>query len=98
MMRRFNYRFFLCLIAILAVSAAATNFVHAFQVKRTASFLLQQAEHHEKAGSLPNASIYLGRYLALFPKDAEVREDMACSWRTKKWPSPPGRCSRRSQR
>ncbi len=71
--KRFNVRLFLWLLGGLVVLAPSTHFLHAFQVKRTASLLLHQGELAEEKGDIPKAISYLSRYVALEPKDAHAR-------------------------
>ncbi len=71
MKRRFNFRLFAWLLGAFVVLAPGVHFVHAFQVKRNASFLLDQADKCEQGGELQKAADYYRRYLALDPSDSQ---------------------------
>jgi tetratricopeptide (TPR) repeat protein len=73
MYRQVQLRLCLALLGGAIVFAVCTHFLHAYQVKRTAGFLLSQADKAEEDGNLPQAAAYVSRYLTLVPKDADAR-------------------------
>src|SRR4051794_32142729 len=77
MHRRLNRRWFFALLVGIPLFGAGAHFLHAFQVKRTAGFLLVQVDKAEQAKNLPKALNYLARYLALRPNAHEVRSKYA---------------------
>jgi tetratricopeptide (TPR) repeat protein len=78
MKRRINLRFLLYLTAACLVSAACIHFVHGFQVRRNAGFLLRAADQAVEEKEQQKALDYLARYLALMPgKEPDVQEKYA---------------------
>jgi tetratricopeptide (TPR) repeat protein len=72
--RTFNLRFFAALLALAALLAVGTHFLHAYQVRRNASGLLQQADRAEQEEEPVKALEYLSRYVGLAPNDLDARE------------------------
>jgi tetratricopeptide (TPR) repeat protein len=72
MRRRLNVRFLLGMLGFAAVVCCGVYFVHGFQVKRSASGLLRQADLAEGADDISKAKDYLGRYLDYRPDDTEA--------------------------
>jgi Tfp pilus assembly protein PilF len=84
--RRLNVKGILFLLGGLVVFGLLTHFLHAYQVKRHAGSLLQQAERAENAKEYRLAIDCLGRYLGFRPGDTDAlahygrllaREDIA---------------------
>jgi tetratricopeptide (TPR) repeat protein len=82
MRRTLHFKRLVCLMATVALLGGGIHFLHAFQVKRQAGTLLQQATRAEEeyqaqgdSNQLENAAEYLGRYLVLVPHDSNVRGD-----------------------
>ena len=59
-------------LVVVAVFGVGVYSLHAFQVWRTASSLLDQATAAEKVGDLDKSADYLGRYLGLHPDDDDA--------------------------
>jgi tetratricopeptide (TPR) repeat protein len=72
MKKRVNLKFAGCLLGLLLVAAPGTHFLHAYQVRRNAGVLLDQADFWEKKGDLSQAAFYLGNYLSLEPGNVDV--------------------------
>jgi tetratricopeptide (TPR) repeat protein len=71
--KRLNARAFLILVASLVASGTAVYFAHAFQMRRNAHELLEQADLAEREGSPRWAAQCLRAYLELEPWDGEVQ-------------------------
>ena len=72
MKRKFNIRFFLCLLVAIFVVGLGFHGVHLLQAQRTASGLLRLADQAEAKGDLPKAGDYLWRFLKLVPDNREA--------------------------
>ena len=59
-------------LALCVVLAGGVHFLHAFQVRRTASALKDLATAAEQVGDHAKAAEYLGRYLGLHPDDGDA--------------------------
>jgi cellulose synthase operon protein C len=68
-MRTLNSIFLIGLLAALAVFCAGTHFLHAFQVRRNATALLDRAERAAADNDLEKAELSLKQYLSLRRKD-----------------------------
>src|SRR4051794_16848362 len=75
MERRIQLKFLGILVGAIVLAAPLGYVVHGFQVKRTASFYLNQSEKAQKEGDLNKAIEYLARFLAFYPhhKDAQAQ-------------------------
>jgi len=72
MRRKFNVKFFATFVLVTACLVAGVHFLHAYQVKRNAASLLEQASQAEEQDRLSDASELLGNYLAFVPNDKDV--------------------------
>ncbi|HVS40495.1 MAG TPA: tetratricopeptide repeat protein [Gemmataceae bacterium] len=59
-------------LVVVAVLGVGVYSLHAFQVRRTSSALLDQATAAEKAGDLEKSADYFARYLGLHPDDDDA--------------------------
>lgn len=73
MRRKFNLKFFGILLAVVILPAIGVHFLHAFQVKRQASALYEQAGREENQGNPTQAAAYLDRYLRHTPDDIPTK-------------------------
>ncbi len=69
--KRINYKAVLALLAILVLLGVGVHFVHAFQVKRNAANLREQATVVEKEGKLNEARDFWSQYVGMMPEDTE---------------------------
>src|SRR5438105_4786778 len=72
MKRRVNLRFLAGMLAGLLLLATGSYFVNAYQVKRNASALLDQARQAREKKELPRAVQYFKRYLGFEPWNADA--------------------------
>src|SRR5262249_29890327 len=72
--RTLNVKLLGCLLGALLALGVGTHFLHAYQVKRNAKMLLQQAEAAEKEGKTQECIKNLGLYLAYLPEDTDTLE------------------------
>jgi tetratricopeptide (TPR) repeat protein len=72
MKRSFNVKFFAILVGAAACLAVGVHFLHAYQVRRSAGSLLEQARQAEAGGDLYNATELLNNYLGYVPGDIET--------------------------
>jgi tetratricopeptide (TPR) repeat protein len=72
MRRKFNVKFFAAFVLVTACLMAGVHFLHAYQIKRNAASLLEQASQAEEQDRLSDASELLGNYLAFVPNDKDV--------------------------
>ncbi|MBM4070086.1 MAG: tetratricopeptide repeat protein [Planctomycetes bacterium] len=70
--KRLNGKALLILSLALLLLGGGIHFLHAFQVKRNAGGLLEQAAHEESQGNDRQAADYLRQYLGFDPADADV--------------------------
>ncbi|MFN0198544.1 MAG: tetratricopeptide repeat protein [Planctomycetaceae bacterium] len=75
--RSVNLRFLTAMIAIFIVASGSTWGLHAFQVNRLASSLLDQQRRAQKSGDQKLASRYLSQYLGYAPDDVERHAELA---------------------
>src|SRR2546423_1798953 len=68
-MRKLNFIFLIGLLAVLAVLGVGTHFLHAYQVRRNASALLDRAERAQAGKDLETAEQSLSQYVNLRPED-----------------------------
>lgn len=73
MNRAVNFKFLACLLGAAVASGTGVHFLHAYQVKRNAGALLEQANRAEKEGRSDQAAEYLSHYLAYAPADNDAR-------------------------
>ena len=74
---KLNVRFFICIVAIVAVGSASTYFWRSYQLRRNAAAYLQRAEEQIAEDDLKSAARNLHNYLKLVPEDVEVRAQLA---------------------
>lgn len=67
--RQLQIRFLACLLVTVCVLGATVYFVHGFQQRRNARFLLEQAEKAEEHGDFDKAVAFYRRYLASSPSE-----------------------------
>jgi predicted Zn-dependent protease len=72
MRRRLNVKLLVWLLAGLTAVGVGVHWLHAFQVRRNARALRQQAERYLAEGQLSEAISYLGQYLTYEPGDTET--------------------------
>src|SRR5258708_4401092 len=72
-----NYRFFLVLIAGLTVLVAATHGLHAVQINRQSSFLLEQARRARDEKGFRLAVARFRQYTKLVPEDNDAQADLS---------------------
>src|SRR4051812_17907762 len=70
---RFCWPFGLSVVAL----CVATHFLHAYQVQRNASAMLDRAHRAKDAGELGKATDYLGRYLGMAPDNIDALAEYA---------------------
>ncbi|TWU11327.1 tetratricopeptide repeat protein [Symmachiella macrocystis] len=70
---RLNYRLLITLAALLVVSPLLIMGVHAFQMQRMGSALLERADQNEAEGNLVKAASNLAGYLRFKPDDIDTR-------------------------
>lgn len=75
--RSFDLRYFFLFLVLAGLFGAGTHFVHAYQVRRNARVLLDQANRAEAEGDLDKAADYLARFDALAPANADAPEARA---------------------
>src|SRR5262245_3669067 len=71
-MRKLNVKLLACLVAAAALLGAGAHFLHGYQLRRSASAFLKQADQAEQAGRPDEAAKHLGRYLAYNPGDIDA--------------------------
>src|SRR5437588_6422288 len=71
--RTINLRFFAALFLVLVAITAGAHFLHAFQVRRNASAILDQANAARDDKNVDQELRYLGQYLRYNPEDNDVR-------------------------
>src|SRR5262245_59111653 len=72
MRRKLNTTLFVCLLVALVVMGTGVHFVHAFQVRRSASGLLDQATEAENEKRYADAAKLLNHYLGYVPEDTDA--------------------------
>src|SRR5262249_44015218 len=72
MRRRLNTKLFVCLLLALLVMAVGVHFLHAYQVRRGASGLLDQAAKAEEEERYADAAKFLNHYLGYVPEDTDA--------------------------
>lgn len=72
--RTLDLRFFTLFLVLAVLLGVGTHFLHAYQVKRNASTLLEQARAAEDAQEYEKAVEFLARYMGFNPEDVDVRE------------------------
>src|SRR5262249_25605433 len=77
LMRKFNFRLFLCLLGSIVLLAGLGFAVHWLQTGRIAGALLWQARRAEDQGKPEQTIRYLGRYLEFAPDAVEDRAHLA---------------------
>src|SRR5262249_38566309 len=70
--RKVNAKALVILLGTAAALGTGVHFLHAFQVKRNAQVLLEQADEAQQAGKPDLAADFLGQYLGLRPKDTDA--------------------------
>jgi tetratricopeptide (TPR) repeat protein len=68
-----NLKFLAVLLAATVLFAGGWHFLHAYQVERTASTLLAQADRAQERGRPDRAALLITRYLLLCPGDVDAR-------------------------
>jgi tetratricopeptide (TPR) repeat protein len=76
-MRRFNVRFFFCVLSTTVVLGLALAVVHRLQAGNIAGALLWQADQAEQAGEPGREARFLSRYLEFRPDDLDERARLA---------------------
>src|SRR5262245_51723500 len=72
MRRTLNVRLFACLLVAVLVLGIGVHFLHAFQMRRSARGLLDQAIEAENEGKYDRAADLLENYLGFVPKDVDA--------------------------
>jgi tetratricopeptide (TPR) repeat protein len=67
-----NYKAILIVLGVLAALAVGVHFLHAFQVKRNAADLLQEAKLLQDEGKLNEARGYMKQYVGMVPDDVDA--------------------------
>jgi cellulose synthase operon protein C len=70
--RSINYVAVVVLLVGCILLGVGVHFLHAFQVKRNAHILLEQADQAEQKGENQQALVYLAQYLGMVPNDTAV--------------------------
>jgi tetratricopeptide (TPR) repeat protein len=71
--RRLNGKALLILVLSAAALAGGAHLAHAFQVKRNAAAMIDQARQAEHEGEARQAAWYLQQYISLEPNDTDAR-------------------------
>jgi tetratricopeptide (TPR) repeat protein len=72
MRRRLNLKLFAALLCAFLLMGVGVHFLHAYQVRRSASGLLDQATRAEEEESFADAAKLLNHYLGYVPQDTEA--------------------------
>ena len=70
--KRINYKAILAILGVLVLLGVVVHFVHAFQVKRNAADLREQATVMDKQGQLKEAKDYWSQYVGMMPEDTDA--------------------------
>ena len=76
MKRQINFKFLAWLLVGTIVFGTGTHFLHAFQMKRNAHVLLEEAKRAEEKGSLKQAVAFYTRYLGFERNDSSARAQL----------------------
>src|SRR5262249_53159209 len=72
MKNRLNHKLLVRVLVGLAFACTTTHLVHAYQLRRNAPALVQQAERAAQKGRLERAATYLYDYLSYEPGNTEA--------------------------
>jgi tetratricopeptide (TPR) repeat protein len=72
MRRRLNTKLFICLLIALVAMGTGVHFLHAYQVRRSAGDLLDEAAIAEEEGRNADAAKLLNHYLGYVPDDVDA--------------------------